>query len=116
MADTFDESELMERLDNDVTFLAETVEMLLTDGPVLMSQIRDAIGAGDAALLGRVAHALKGMISNFSAADAHQAAFALERIGKHGDLSTAPEAAAALQTRVDALIAELEQFVKARSS
>ncbi len=116
MAETFDEAELMDRLDNDVEFLAETVEMLTGDGPGLMSQIRGAIAAGDSESLGRVAHTLKGMISNFCATAAQHAALELEQMGKKGDLSAAPEAAAVLQQRVDALIAELEQFVKTRSS
>ena len=116
MAETFDEAELMDRLDNDVEFLAETVEMLTGDGPGLISQIQSAISAGDSETLGRVAHTLKGMISNFCATAAHQAALELEQMGKKGDLSAAPAAAGVLQDRVDALIAELEQFVKTRSS
>jgi HPt (histidine-containing phosphotransfer) domain-containing protein len=116
MAETFDEAELMDRLDNDVEFLAETVEMLTGDGPGLMSQIQDAIASGDAATLGRVAHTLKGMISNFCAPAAQNAALELERMGKAGDLSAAPAATTVLQVQVDALIAELEQFVKSRSS
>ncbi|MFT3685685.1 MAG: Hpt domain-containing protein [Phycisphaerales bacterium] len=73
----FDEQELLGRVDNDVGFLGETVEMLATDGPSLLSQVRAAAAAGDAAGVGRHAHALKGMLSNFCAPAAHACATSL---------------------------------------
>ena len=36
MSQAFDERELLERVDNDWEFLAETVQMLADDGPALM--------------------------------------------------------------------------------
>ena len=47
----FDEKELLDRVDNDWEFLAETVEMLETDGRALMAEIRRAADAGDAPAL-----------------------------------------------------------------
>ena len=48
MAKTFHEQELLDNIGDDVAFLAETVQMLETDGPALLKQIRDAVAAGDA--------------------------------------------------------------------
>ncbi|MGH7131584.1 MAG: Hpt domain-containing protein [Phycisphaerales bacterium] len=115
MAQTFDQAELMERVDNDAAFLAETVEMLVSDGPTLMAQVRAAISAGDAASLGRSAHSLKGMISNFCAPTAQAAALELEKLGKAGNLSPAPAAADIAQQHLQALTDELVAFVKANS-
>ena len=112
MATTFDHAELLERVDNDRAFLAETIEMLAGDGRTLMKEIRQSVDAGDAAAIGRAAHALKGMISNFCAPAAQEAALTVERIGKNGDLSPAAAAASALSERLEALIAELEQFIR----
>lgn len=111
----FDQDELLARVDNDIAFLAETVDMLAADGPALLHQIRQAAAAGDAASVGRHAHALKGMISNFCAPAAQAAALNLEKIGKSGDLSAADAATDALQQHIDTLTRELTDFIKARA-
>ena len=114
MPPAFDQTQLLDRVGNDMDFLAETVEMLASDGRTLVSEIRAAIAAGDAPALGRSAHALKGMISNFCAPAAQDAALAMEKLGKSGDLAAAPRAADALGTQVESLITELQKFVGAR--
>ena len=65
MSQVFDEQELLERIDGDWDFLGETVQMLASDGPELIRQLRDAVASGNAPEVGRLAHSLKGMISNF---------------------------------------------------
>ncbi|MBX3359499.1 MAG: Hpt domain-containing protein [Phycisphaeraceae bacterium] len=115
MAIEFDEAELLDRIDGDIAFLAETVGMLATDGRALMEDVFRAAVAGDGAALGRSAHALKGMISNFCAPKTQGLAFELERMGKSGDLGAAPEIVRRLQERLAALTGELGEFVKARS-
>ena len=116
MSPVFDEKELLDRIDNDWEFLAETVQMLSTDGRALMAEVRRASDAGDAATLGRAAHTLKGMISNFCSPTTQASAFAVEKIGKEGDLSSAPKAVTVLETDLDALIAALNGFVATRSA
>lgn len=115
MAVAFDGAELLERVDHDLAFLAETVEMLASDGRALLGEVRGHIAAGDAAGLGRAAHALKGMLSNFCAAATQQAAQELERMGKGGDLAGAAPAAERLEAQVEALIDELVAFVRGRA-
>lgn len=112
MAKTFDEHELLERVDNDREFLAETVEMLVSDGPGLLAQIRDSLAAHDGPGVGRHAHALKGMISNFCAAEAQACALRLEQMGKGGDLSGGAAMCAEMESRLSELIGELSAFVK----
>jgi CheY-like chemotaxis protein len=81
MPRVFNDAELLERIDNDWDFLAETVEMLQTDGRGLMDEVRKSADANDAAALGRAAHTLKGMISNFCSPATHDSAFEVEKIG-----------------------------------
>ena len=111
----FDQKELLDRVDNDWEFLAETVQMLDTDGRALMHEIRRAATAGDAPALSGAAHTLKGMISNFCATDAHAGALAVEQIGKGGDLSALSPELQALETQLSGLIADLNVFVGTRS-
>jgi HPt (histidine-containing phosphotransfer) domain-containing protein len=115
MVDTFDERELLDRVDNDLGFLAETVEMLQCDGPSTMQQIRDALAAGDAPAMGRAAHSLKGIVSNFCSPQTQASAFEVEQMGKSGDLSAAPDAVKILGQRLEALVGELAAFVKERT-
>jgi HPt (histidine-containing phosphotransfer) domain-containing protein len=115
MSQSFDEQELLDRVDQDVEFLAETVQLLVDEGPALVREIRAAAAAGDAAAVGRSAHALKGMISNFCADAAHGSAAEVERLGKGGDLVGVPAAVDALDGRLAELIAALKDFLAARA-
>src|SRR5687767_3546009 len=96
MSQAFDERELLDRVDNDTEFLAETVQMLSEDGPVLMRGIRKSLAAGDAEGVARAAHALKGMVSNFCSATVQGGADDLEKLAKAGGLSDAAAAVEAL--------------------
>ena len=111
MSRVFDGKELLDRLDNDWDFLAETVQMLGTDGRALMEQVKTAAANGDAEALGRAGHTLKGMVSNFCAPAAYAAAFEVEQIGKSGDLSAARPAVDALGAQLETLITGLNDFL-----
>ena len=115
MAQWFDEAELMERVDDDVAFLAETVQMLETDGRALMVELRTAVASDDAQAIGRTAHTLKGMISNFCSPAVQTLALDVEKAGKAGDAASAAAASAKLEPGLEALIVELVAFVRARS-
>ena len=114
MPRAFDERELLERVDNDWEFLDETVQMLSADGPALVGEIRQAADRGDAPAVGRTAHALKGMVSNFCAPATHASALEVERIGKAGDLSSVPAVLDELEFQLNALIADLTEFLATR--
>ncbi|HEX4797251.1 MAG TPA: Hpt domain-containing protein, partial [Humisphaera sp.] len=110
MAQLFDEAELLDRVDNDVAFLADTVQMLETDGRALMLQLNAAVTSSDAAAIGRTAHTLKGMISNFCAPSIQTLALEVE---KASDGAAAAAASAKLEPELEALIVELAAFVRA---
>ena len=115
MAQWFDEAELMERVDNDLEFLADTVQMLETDGRALMAELRTAVASGDAPAVGRTAHTLKVMVSNFCSPSVQTLALDVENAGKAGDGAGAAAASAKLEPGLEALVVELVAFVQARS-
>ena len=115
MPQAFDDKELLDRIDNDWDFLAETAQMLESDGRALVEEIRRCVAAADAPAVGRAAHTLKGMVSNFCAPAAQAAALAVEKIGKAGDLSAAPDAVAGLQQNLETLITDVNEFLATRS-
>jgi HPt (histidine-containing phosphotransfer) domain-containing protein len=111
----FDEKELLDRVDNDWDFLADTVQMLETDGRALMAEIRRAADARDATALGRAGHTIKGMISNFCSPATHASALEVETIGKGGEVAAAPAAVTILEARLEELIAGLNELLATRA-
>lgn len=76
----------LERLGGDEELLREVAGLFLDEYPMLMDEIRTAAASGDAELLQRAAHSMKGSVSNFGADGVYQAAFALEQMGRTGNL------------------------------
>jgi HPt (histidine-containing phosphotransfer) domain-containing protein len=79
----------LERLGGDEELLREVAKLFLEEYPQLMREIRMAADNRDPDALQRAAHSMKGSVSNFGADGVYQAAFALEMVGRAGDLSTA---------------------------
>jgi len=92
MSEPFDHDELMGRIDGDVEFLEESIEIFDEDSAPLLVQIRGAVAAGDTAAFVTPAYALKGMLSNFCAAAAEDAARDLESRGRENRLDGAEAA------------------------
>jgi HPt (histidine-containing phosphotransfer) domain-containing protein len=111
----FNQKELLDRVDNDWDFLADTVQMLETDGRPLIGEIRRAAASGDAPALGRAGHTIKGMISNFCSPATHASALEVETIGKGGELAGAAAAVQTLDARLEDLIAGLAEFLESSS-
>ncbi len=115
MATMFDETALVEQVDGDMEFLADTVGMLADDGPDLIEQLRVAIDTLDGPSVGRIAHTLKGMVSNFCAPETQSIAFEIEKAGKADDLSTAAGLIDRMAEQLNALITELTDFIRTRA-
>ena len=115
MAQTFDEQELLKRVDNDMVFLGEILQMLETDGRALMAQVKADLAANDAAALNRDAHSLKGMILHFCAAKAQELAFQIEKAGRANDCAAGQGPATQLEPLFEELLGELKSFVAAKA-
>jgi len=101
-AGSFDPRVAAARLGGDRGLLRDMLALFLDDCPEMLSKIRQAIDARDAAALRRAAHALKGSVSNFAAPRPVEAALRLERMGIDGDLSGAAPAFRELEQALDA--------------
>lgn len=113
MSPAFDKDELMDRVDGDLEFLAESVEMLDEDAGPLLEQIREAASAGDAAALVKPAHTLKGMLLNFCAEAAGDAALELETRAREGHLEGIDAVVQTVTQETDRLRTDLHAFVGA---
>jgi HPt (histidine-containing phosphotransfer) domain-containing protein len=103
-----DESVALSRVGGDVELLREVIGLFLDDYPQSLDMIRDAVARGDQSSLERHAHSLKGSVSTFGAQEAFDAAMALEKQGRAGDLAEAQDGLHRLEHALATLRPELE--------
>jgi PAS domain S-box-containing protein len=102
-----DESLALSRVGGDVGLLKEVVELFLDDYPSTFEKIKSAVASRDAKALEHHAHSLKGSVSTFGAERAFEAAFTLEKQGRSGNLTGAPDGLLQLEQALEALRPEL---------
>ena len=102
-----DESLALSRVGGDLDLLKEVVELFLDDYPSTFEKIRAAVISRNATALEHHAHSLKGSVSTFGANRAFEAAFTLEKQGRSGDLTDAPDGLLQLEQALAALRPEL---------
>lgn len=111
-----DKEALLNAFDHDLDFLKEAVDIFMSEYPQMMERIREAIRAGDATVLERAAHALKGMIGNFQAELPAKTALSLEKMGKNGVLANVDRIFESLTMEIARLEKTLLDFVREKSS
>jgi CheY-like chemotaxis protein/HPt (histidine-containing phosphotransfer) domain-containing protein len=82
-----DYSAALARVGGDADLLKELVGMFMEEYPKLLAQIREGLDGHDAAAASSAAHQLKGLLAQFGAEAARQAAYAVEQPARQGDLS-----------------------------
>ncbi len=105
-----DEAVALSRVGGDFDLLREVVELFLNDYPQALEKIRTAVAAHDPTGVEHHAHSLKGSVSTFGAKRAFDAALALERKGRSGDLTNVEEGFSNLECALGALRPELEEI------
>lgn len=98
--------ELLEMIDHDPVIFDELVDVFLEHAPQLLAEVRAGAEAGDAKLLGRSVHTLKGSSSNFGAVALPRLCVEIQRLAAAGALAEA----GALLPRLEAA---LGQFIVA---
>ncbi len=116
MSEPIEKEELLERVDNDMEFLEETIGMFQEDYPALLEEIQTGLATGDSEAVYRAAHTLKGAISNFCAPRAEEAALRVEQSAKDGDLSTGEDQMRTLQEEIERMVLVLKQILQENAS
>jgi PAS domain S-box-containing protein len=96
------------RVDGDESLLADLARLFCEESPAMMAAVQEAVAARDADRLQRAAHSLKGAVATLSAPKAFDAALAMERQGRSGDLTQIDKAYALLEVQVQRLRSVLE--------
>jgi len=103
-----DEAVALSRVGGDFDLLKEVVELFLDDYPQALDKIRAAIAQRDPTGVEHHAHSLKGSVSTFGAQGAFEAALALEKKGRSGDLSGVDDGLSKLEYALQVLRPQLE--------
>ena len=105
----FDRAAALDRLDHDPDLLANMIRQFLEEAPVTLAAIDTAIAAGDGAVIGEAAHALK-TSAGYLAADALcLRAQTIEGFGRAGQIEGARAAWPALAASAAGVIAALQR-------
>jgi len=106
-----DKQQVMDRVAGDVGLLREVVDLLRDDVPKGLAQARLAIDAQDMPAAARVAHTLKGELSNFTKEGPYKAAAEVVTAGRAGDGIAAAAAYSKLEYEVTVLLEALDDLV-----
>jgi PAS domain S-box-containing protein len=100
---TLNEASLLASFGGNRQVLRDVIDMFLTDGPALMTAVREAIARRDSDAAARSAHALKGSVGLFVQRGAFDTVRQLEHTAKAGDLANADAMCATLDEHMTEL-------------
>jgi len=109
-----DLSGALARMGGDIELLQRIAEYFREDSPEYLARLRAATRSGDSVGVQHAAHSLNGMVSNFGAEAASQAAERLEKMGHSGDLSSVTEAMHELEDEIARLLSSLARELAGR--
>jgi HPt (histidine-containing phosphotransfer) domain-containing protein len=107
---SLDREVALARVGGDPELLKEIAALFLENYRVWLGELRQAAERGDAQMVERTAHGLKGSVANFGASNAVEASLNLESLGRNRDLAGATESLAALEAALETLRGDLESL------
>src|SRR5580658_5590285 len=110
----WDRDKALKRLDGDEQLLREIVQIFVEESSRQLADLKRAVMQGDAELLEKTAHGLKGEVSYLGMPTVSQMANELERMGRERDLGHASEVFAIFETEVSAVAANMRDMLGAK--
>ena len=104
----FDRDVALKHVGGDREVLREIIGIFFRECPGWLTQIREGVAKGDAKVVQRAAHTLKGSVSTFGPSEARDLAQQLETLGKDQNLAGANEIALQLERSIHELRPVLE--------
>ena len=101
----------LRRLGGDETLLKTLIGFFIEDAPTLLSDLQQAVDAGDWSVVALKAHSLKGLSSTFEAIPFMELAASVEAQASAADQIHLIETIPQLQFEFDRLIHDLKSFV-----
>ena len=110
-ADAVDMEELLARVDGELVFVGELVDVLRSDCPLRLGELELMLAAGDRDGVERTAHGLKGALANLSAKRAAATAGALETAAETSSRPALQKLTKQLRTEIDEALTMLDTAV-----
>jgi two-component system sensor histidine kinase/response regulator len=107
---SLDREVALARVGGDPELLREIAALFLENYRDWLGELRQAAARGDAQMVERTAHGLKGSVANFGARNAVEASLNLETLGRNRDLAGATESLVALELALETLRGDLESL------
>ncbi|MGH9574375.1 MAG: response regulator [Candidatus Acidiferrales bacterium] len=112
LAEAFDLKAALDRVEGDRGLLEEIAKLFDEESAKNLLEIRGAFDAGDAAMLERLAHTMKGASANIGAVRVSRAALALEQASRTHELTNAQSKIAALEREIEILRPAIAPLLK----
>lgn len=112
MSEVYDHVGSLERMGDDEQLFRDMVGFLVEDGPRWWGEIQHALTARDTLRMHRAAHTLKGLVSNFGALRAVDAAARVERLARTGEWESIEEHVPELGAALTELLAALQTYAR----
>lgn len=97
----------LSRVGGDKALLAELAGMFEEEYPQLLESVRSGLRSRDGHAVNAAAHQLKGLLAQFGADRARDAAYVVEKCGRAGELQEAAEAFTELERLMEKMRPEL---------
>ena len=112
----WDQDQAIKNLDGDKDLLADMIQLFLEEMPLLLANLNDAYRENNLFELGNTAHAIKGSVSYFCAAEVTECASRLERAAHQKDATDYRTLKEALEHGANSLMDVLRQSTEGGSS
>lgn len=96
----WDRAFALEQAGEDEELLTELLELLCESSAADLAKIKEALAAGNPEAMGDAAHSIKGAAASLGVVALRDAAYALEKAGRDGQLSMAQDCVPAVEALV----------------
>ncbi len=110
-ANAWDASETREKLGGDQQLFQDVMRIFLEESDVHLSKLRRAIAEGQAEVIEKVAHSLKGELGYMGAPELVQKTRNLEEMGRRGDVETALNLFVDLESDLSVLVSAVHSLI-----
>lgn len=108
--ESLDRELALSRVGGDLDLLKEIASLFVEDYPRVLRVLHHAVASGDAQMVERTAHGLKGSVSTFGARAAMEAARTLENLGRAREMAELNSVLDRLELALATLRPELENL------
>jgi two-component system, sensor histidine kinase and response regulator len=106
---TLDFKQMLEQLGGDQNLLQEVIDIFVAQAPTHLETLRCALTQGDAGLVEKTAHSMKGELGYLGISEVTQKARVLEELGRKHDLEQAAQVFVSYEREISAIVCAMKR-------